>query len=389
MIWLIAKREIVTRARSRGFQMIMLVFFLAAIGAGILPRLIVNDDAREVTIGLTAEAAPFAELLAVGTPSLDPSIEIIEGFEEDPASLFEDGEISAVFAGDSITWERLPDLELDAYIRDLVQREALSDRAQEMGLGSNDVSTLLTPVDIEEIRLDGGGNEFAARSIVAGVAAFGTFVLLVTWGSFMTLGVIEEKSSRVIEILLSQVRPSTLLGGKLIGLGVLAFVQMSMLALGAMVTLLTWESLEVPSGVWGVVPLMLLTFVFGFAFYATGYAAVGSMVPRVEDAQSVQGVMTLPLMVGYLVAAVNFTNPDNTIVTAASFFPPTAPVIIPFRMALVEPPIWQPILSLGILAISTVLMLRVAGAIYRSSLLRTGSRVSWRQAWANRKLADA
>jgi len=246
----------------------------------------------------------------------------------------------------------------------------------------------LTDDELEEVRLDGGDDEFAARVAVAAVAAFSIFILLQVWGTFMTMGVIEEKSSRVVEILLSHVRPTTLLGGKLIGLGVLAVAQMVILTLGVVVALTFTDGLDVPSGVWSAVPLMLLTFVFGFGFYATGFAAAGSMVPRVEDAQATQFIVMLPLISGYILAFASFTVPDNPLVTIASFVPFTSPVIVPFRAALVDPPLWQPILSLVILAASTLVMLRVAGAIYRYSLLRTGSRVGFGEAFANRGNAE-
>lgn len=387
MIWLIAKREIVTRARSRGFQVIMGVFFLGTVAAGVLPTVLSggDGDGREVFIGLGAEVADLQAPLEMGNDELDPVVEVVG---DDVNVLLEDGDLDVAYDGRALTWAGIPDLTLDTYVRGVVQQVALSERAVDLGLGPDELGTLFAPVEIEEVRLDGGGNQFVARAIVAGVAAFGTFILLSTWGSFMTLGVIEEKSSRVVEILLSHVRPATLLGGKLIGLGALAALQMSTIVLASALTLLTWQDLDVPSGVWGAVPLMLVTFVFGFAFYATGFATVGSMVPRVEDAQSVQGVMSLPLVVGYVIAAASFTSPGSTVVTVASFVPFTAPVIIPFRMALVDPPLWQPILSLVILAASTLVMLRIAGAIYRYSLLRTGSRVGWREAWQGRRGAE-
>ena len=153
-------------------------------------------------------------------------------------------------------------------------------------------------------------------------------------------------------------------------------------------TLFFLDDFEVPAGVWGAVPLALITFAVSFAFYATAAAAAGSLVPRVEDATSVQFIVMIPLFVGYFLAFSNFTNPGNVVVTVASFVPFFSPVLIPFREALVDPPLWQPILSLVILAISTVFMLKLAGGIYRYSLLRTGSRVGFKEAFVNRNSAE-
>lgn len=273
-------------------------------------------------------------------------------------------------------------------MRGVAQQLAFAERSESLNLAPEDIATLFTEVEIEEVRLDGGEDDFAARAAVAAVTAFGTFMLLQIWGSFMTMGVIEEKSSRVVEILLSHVRPTTLLGGKLLGLGILAFGQMLLLVAGVAVALLFLDDFDVPTGVWGAVPLALITFIFAFAFYATGFAAAGAMVPRIEDAQSVQFVLMLPLFIAYGIAFSSFGSPESGLATVASFIPFFAPVLIPFREALVDPPLWQPTLSLVILALSTLVMLRFAGGIYRYSLLRTGSRVGFGEAFRNRNNAE-
>ena len=250
-------------------------------------------------------------------------------------------------------------------------------------MSSADLGQLFADVEIEEVRLDGGQDEFGVRVAVAGVAGFATFMLLQIWGSFLMMGVIEEKSSKVVEILLSHVRPSTLLTGKVLGLGLLALAQMLIFVLGLVVGLLLVRDISIPGSVWATVPLSVVTFLFGFAFYATAYAAVGSMVSRQEDASSAQLPVMFPLLAGYFIAS-GSSGPENIAVTVGSFVPFTSPVLLPFRNAMVDVPVWQVALSLAILAVSIVAMLRLAGWIYRYSLLRSGTRVTWREAWRNR-----
>jgi len=293
-----------------------------------------------------------------------------------------------LFRGDELVWEGVPDVTVDAYVRDIVQQVAFGERATAIGLTPDDVGVLFAPVEIDEVRLDGGDDEFFIRLIAAGVSGAATFILLQTWGAFMMMGVIEEKSSKVIEVLLSHVRTTTLLAGKLLGLGVLAFAQMLIFMLGLVVALAMWDDIEIPSGVWGVVPMLVVTFVLGFAFYTTAFAAVGSMVSRIEDAQSAQLPIMLPLIAGYVIASFGVSNPENLAVTIASFVPFTSPVVLPFRMAMIDLPAWQVGLSLAILVLSIVLMVRLAGAIYRYSLLRSGGRVTWTDAIRNRRNAE-
>ena len=382
MLWIIAKREVITRGRSKGFLVITAILFVAVVALAVLLSVIDRDDeAREVTIGLTGDGVAFAEALAVGNDELAPTVLT-------PADAPEDLEIDVGFSGSALTWDGEPDAALDEYIRGVAQQVAFAERAEALGVTPDEIGDLFTPLEIEEIRLDGGDDEQGVRILAASVSGLATFVLIQTWGAFMMMGVIEEKSSKVIEVLLSHVRPATLLGGKLLGLGVLAFVQMLIFVMGLVVALAIVDDVEVPSGVWGSVPILAVTFVLGFGFYATAFAAVGSMVSRVEDAQSAQLPVMLPLLAGYFIGAGSLTNPDNVAVTVGSYVPFTSPVLLPARLALTDMPWWQVAISLALLAGSIVVMVRVAGRIYRYSLLRIGSPVTWREVFRNRRMAE-
>lgn len=385
MIWIIAKREIMTRGRSKGFLILTAALFVGVIAVAVV-QLFLNgaDEPREVTIGLTETAADVGDALVVGNDDLAPVIEPVESLESGTEQL-EDGSIDVLFDGTTLTWEGLPDFTLDSYVRDTVQQVRFGQRAERLDLDPEQLGDLFTEVEIEEVRLDGGDDEFGVRIAAAAVSGFATFMLLQMWGSFLMMGVIEEKSSKVVEILLSHVRPATLLSGKVLGLGVLALIQMLIFVLGLGLGLLLVEDISIPGSVWATVPLAVVTFLLGFAFYATAYAAVGSMVSRQEDATSAQLPVMFPLLAGYFVAAASLSAPDNLAVTIGSFIPFTSPVLLPFRNAMVGMPAWQIAISLGILAVSSVLMLRAAGWIYRYSLLRTGTRVTWSEAWRNRK----
>lgn len=382
MIWTIAKREIVTRGRSKGFLIITALLFVGVIAIALL-QLILNStsEAREVTIGLTDTAVEYESALAVGNDDLAPVIELVD---DDPA-LVEDDTIDVLFDGSTLTWKDLPDNTLDGYIRDVVEQVTFQQRAEGLGLDEARLAELFTPTELAEVRLDGGDDEFWLRLATAAVSGFATFMLLQIWGSFLMMGVIEEKSSKVVEILLSHVSPSALLAGKVLGLGLLALAQMLIFVLGLIVGLLLVEDISIPGSVWATVPLSLVTFLLGFGFYATAYAAVGSMVSRQEDATSAQLPVMFPLLTGYFIGAASLSNPDNLAVTIGSFVPLTSPVLLPFRNASVDMPAWQVALSLLILAVSIVATLRIAGWIYRYSLLRTGSRVTWTEAWKSRR----
>lgn len=381
MIWIIARREIVTRGRTKGFLVTTGILFLGVLAvAGLQLFLSGEDEAREVTIGITSSGVDYREALSIGSDELDPTVETVT----DAETALEEDDVDVVFDGSALTWEGLPDFTLDSYVRDTVQQVSFTQRAEDLDLAPEDLGALFAEVEIDEVRLDGGDDEFGVRLAAAGVAGFATFMLLQIWGSFLMMGVIEEKQSKVVEILLSHVNPTTLLSGKVLGLGILAFIQMLIFVLGLTVGLLLVEDISIPGGVWATVPLSVLTFLFGFGFYATAYAAVGSMVSRQEDATSAQLPVMFPLLGGYFIAAASFSAPENLAVTIGSFVPFTSPVLLPFRTAMVDVPTWQVALSLAILGASIAIMLRIGGWIYQYSLLRSGTRVTWGEAWKNR-----
>jgi ABC-2 type transport system permease protein len=382
MIWLIAKRELITRGRSKGFLIITAILFVAVIGFAIAIRLFGGGDesARDVTIGVEGNAVSMVEMLSVGNDDIDPEVVTATDGQADLTS----GDIDVLFDGRTLTWEQEPDFALDDYIRGAVQQQAVADRAAASGLTLAELGGLFEEVPIEEVRLDGGDDESDVRLAAAGISAVATFMLLQVWGSFLMMGVIEEKASRVVEVLLSHIRPSTLLAGKILGLGILAVGQMLIIVLGLVIGLAMAQDIEVPNGVWATVPLLLVTFILGFGFYASAFAAVGSTVSRQEDATSAQLPAMLPLVAAYFIAVSSLGTPTNLAVTIGSFVPFTSPVLLPLRTARVDVPIWQVALALVILAVSIVIMLQLAGRIYRYSLLRSGARVSLTEAWRNR-----
>jgi ABC-2 type transport system permease protein len=382
MIWTIAARELQTRGRSRGFLVITGILFVIVIGAAIATSLIGGgDEPTEVTIGVTGPGVDYVEALEVGSSEIDATVEVVESAGE---QVFEEGDLDVVFDGSTLTWEGTPSFRLDSYIRGVAQQVQLGQRAEALDLSGAELSELLSEVEIEEVRLDGGDKDFGIRLATAGVSGASIFILLQVWGSFLMMGVIEEKSSKVVEVLLSRVRPSTLLSGKILGLGLLALVQMLVVVVGLVLGLSLVQDIEIPGSVWATVPLLLVNFLLGFGFYATAFAAVGSMVSRQEDASNAQLPAMLPLLVGYVIAFTSIEDPDNVVAVLCMFVPFTSPVLLPFRTALTDVPGWQVAVSLAILAASMVVMVNIAGRVYRYSLLRTGTKVSYIEAWRNR-----
>jgi ABC-2 type transport system permease protein len=207
------------------------------------------------------------------------------------------------------------------------------------------------------------------------------WVLISTYGSQIAQGIGEEKSSRVVEVLLSAVRPVQLLIGKVTGIGLLALVQAaSMVAVFVIAGFASGSSL-VHGATLGVVIAGGVFIVLGYAFYCTAFAAAGSLVSRQSDVNSTILPVQLPLIVAYALSyTVIYANGASKFFYVLGYLPPTSPIAMPVLYAAGDVPVWQVALSAVVCAAGTVWMARLAVRIYANSILRTGPRIKLSQA---------
>jgi ABC-2 type transport system permease protein len=215
----------------------------------------------------------------------------------------------------------------------------------------------------------------------------GLFTVIIVWilisvyGSQIALGIGEEKSSRVIEVLLSSVRATQLLIGKVLGIGLLALGQAIAMILVFIIAGFASGSSLVHGATLGVVIAGGVFIVLGYAFYCTAFAAAGSLVSRQSDVNSTIMPVQLPLIIAYALSyTVIYANGANTFYHVLGFLPPTAPIAMPVLYAAGDVPVWQVAVSAVICAVGVVWMARLAVRIYANSILKTGPRISFRQA---------
>ena len=206
------------------------------------------------------------------------------------------------------------------------------------------------------------------------------WILISAYGSQIAMGVGEEKSNRIVEVILASVRPIQLLVGKVAGIGVLALAQAALMV----ATFLGLGAAVGSSLVHGAAPGIVITgavfLVLGYAFYCTAYAAAGSLVSRQSDVGSVILPVQIPLIIAYALSyTVIYANGASTFYKVLGFLPPTAPVAMPVLYAAGDVPGWQAAISAVLVAVGTVWMARTAATIYGRSILRTGSRVRLRE----------
>ncbi len=219
-----------------------------------------------------------------------------------------------------------------------------------------------------------------ASRITGLAAAILIYVIILTYGVRITIGVGEEKASRVVEVLLTTLRPVQLLAGKVIGMGILAIAQVAAMVAVFLVLGHVAGSAAVQGAAGGVVLAGALWLLLGYAFYCTAYAAAGSLITRQADAYNASLPLQLPLILAYVLAyTVLYASGVNWFYHVLAFVPFTAPVAMPVLVAVGAAPGWQLALSAAISIAATVGMARLAGTIYERAILRTGSRLRVRQ----------
>jgi ABC-2 type transport system permease protein len=207
------------------------------------------------------------------------------------------------------------------------------------------------------------------------------FFAISTYGAMVLSGVVEEKSSRTVEVLLARMPARNLLAGKIAGIGLLGLAQVAATAVVALVAATLTDSFDAPAVRGSVIVWAVVWFVLGYALYATAFGTLGSLASRTEDASSVTGPVTIVLVLGFMVSFAAIGSADTTWAQLVSWFPFTAPLAMPNRIAMGATSWWDPALA-SLLTVATIGGLVVLGGrVYTRAILHTGATLSLAEAW--------
>jgi ABC-2 type transport system permease protein len=209
------------------------------------------------------------------------------------------------------------------------------------------------------------------------------FVFLTLYGAFVLNSVIEEKTSRTVEILLATVRPFDLLSGKVLGIGMVGSIQGGALVVATLLARSATPGDSSASLTPTVLAYTLLWFALGFLLFAGLYACAGALVSRSVDAQSLVMPLQIPLILSYAVGLYSSINGPNQLVTVLSLIPFTAPMAMLERMSAGEAPLWQIVLSITLCLVTAAAVMKLAVTIFSGGILRSGQRVRIRDAYKN------
>ena len=221
----------------------------------------------------------------------------------------------------------------------------------------------------------------ASKAAVAFVAVLLLYGQLFGYGVWVATGVIEEKNSRVVEVLLSAIRARQLMAGKIAGIGALGLLQLIFIAIFAITLASATGAIDLPSDSFSAAALTVGWFVLGFAFYAAMFAVAGALVSRMEELQNAIVPINLLIFASFLISIGALQDPDSTIARIASVLPISSALAMPVRMVLGSATRWEILASLALVVGSTALLIPLAGRVYAGAVLRTGAKVKLRDAW--------
>lgn len=389
-IGLVARREIRERVRGRTFRVGTLIILVAVAAAVTIPVLRKGSHSHQRVGIVGTVSAPLRTTIIGAGPALGTTVTLVpEPSLASATRALRAGRLALVLVGTKrIVVDQAYDPSdtstLSLVVRLISASISLQSGLEHAGIGPAQALRLANPPPLPVQSLKPARHNATATS----TAVYGlilTYVLLTQFGTWLLMGVVEEKSSRVIEVLLSTVRTSQLLAGKVIGLGTVALLQAALIVAVAL-GLGAAEGSTLIHGTAGLeVVSSLLWVVLGYAFYSWVWAAAGSLADRQEQVQSLAFPLQLPILFGYIVSITSLgSGQPSELVKVLAYVPFTAPFAMPVLVGEGAVAWWGFTLSVVLMLVATVGMARLASAVYRRAILRTGGRVHLRQLFASR-----
>ncbi|HEY5024195.1 MAG TPA: ABC transporter permease [Acidimicrobiales bacterium] len=387
-VGLVARREIRERVKGRTFRVGTAIILLAVAAAVTIPVLHKGSQSHQrVGIVGTLSSSLRATVRAAG-PAVGTTVVLVpEASLTSARRALAAGRVQLVLVG---TRRIIVEQSLDPtdtsttalLVRIVAASVSLQGGLEGAGIPPDEALRLANPPPLPVQSLQPPRhNQTARTTAVYGVIL--TYVLLAQFGTWLLMGVVEEKSSRVIEVLMSTLRAGQLLGGKVIGLGAVALLQAALIVAVA----LGLGAAEGSTLVHGTAALgvlsSLLWVLLGYAFYSWVFAAGGSLADRQEQVQSLAFPLQLPILFGYIVSLTALgSGQPSELVKVLAYVPLTAPFAMQVLVGLGDVTWWQFSASVVLTLGATVGVARLASVVYRRAVLRTGGRVHLRQLFA-------
>jgi ABC-2 type transport system permease protein len=389
-VGLIARREFVERGRSRVFIGVLIGSMLLIL-AGMFAVSLVGRPAPSASVTVAGQGPPgLADEVQRVAADLAVDVVLVDSASVEAArEAVESGSVDAALVdGDTILAVGAPSPSVDAVLRGAATASARVVAAQELGLSETAVDTVVQPVVVvvEDLSTAGPVDDLeVARGLAAFMSVVILFILVMAFGQFVGSAVVEEKQTRVAELVLAKVSTAAMLIGKVLGVGGLGLVQLVILGLTYAVGLWAFgdgsAALDLFRLGLGSLAWMTLWFVIGYAMYSFVFATMGATVSRLEDLQSLTYVPSVLLLPAYAVAAASLTGTASPLLAPMSMVPIWSPLLMPFRIVTGDADWWEVMVALVGSAAFIGFLVWFGARVYRGAALRTGGRVGLREAY--------
>ncbi len=384
---LIARREIGERTRSKSFWNSTAVSLVMILALAVLPGLLSDDGPTTYRLGVDDASAALAERLpqvVAGSPEAGGEV-VVETEVVDVAEaerLVTSGDLDAAVVGGEVVVNEELEQELGFLVQEASRQVDVSQTLAESGVGDEVAGQVLDPEPLAVRALDPLDEQASARRSLTFFGMFLLFGQIFGFGFLVATGVVEEKSSRVVELLLAKARPSELLTGKVVGLGVIGFVQLLVFVLVGLVAASVAGTVELPPGTLRVAVELLGWYVLGFAFYGCLFAMGGALASRAEEMQNTTAPISFVVMAALFAAFNANGDPSGIVARVATFLPPAAPMVVPIRSAAGEIAAWEMVASACLVLASLVGIVWLAARVYAGGALHVRGQLKLRQALA-------
>ena len=384
---LVAGRALRENLRSRTFKVVSVLLLVISLAGVTVPQLLRDDETTYTlaTVGRAPEAVVGA-LDAAGV-SGDFEVDLVSRPDEEAVRrAISDGDADAGLVGDTLYTSAEEGGTFPAVVSQTVVTLEVARRLEETGLTPEQIEQVRSVQPPEHVAI--GRVEDESRAGIGFAVGVVLYMALTFAGSAIATTIGMEKSTRISEVLLAVVRPSQVLVGNVLAVGLVTLFQLLALAAPLAVAVQVTDSIGLPSIAGADLVLAIVWFLLGFALYAFVFAAAAALVNKITEVTSAITPVSTTLLVAYLLGVLVVTNEPGSIWSVAlSLFPLTAPLAMPVRWASGEVPVWELVLAMVLTAATAVLFVRMASSIYRRALLVTGHRVRLRELLGRRASA--
>jgi ABC-2 type transport system permease protein len=381
---LVAGREIRTRVASRAFVVTTLVLVVAIVVGGVLVGTLAERSMPAQTVGVTSDTAPLAPALVSAGAASGTEIEVRE--VNDGEDQVRDGTLDALLTGSATEPRLLVRSDLSAPLSlatgILAQQLALDREIRSLGGDPAQVAQSLARAGLDVESLEPAQPVDPARAFTGMIGGILIFVAITITGQLVAQGVVEEKTSRVVELLLATIRPWQLMAGKVLGIGAIGLAQLALIGgAGALSATISGALAGTAIDLTATVAWIVVWFVVGYVMYSLVLAALAALVSRQEDVGTVIMPVVFTMMIPYFLGVtIGVQDPTNPLITNLSLVPFFSPFLMPIRIATGTVAGWELVLTL-VLGLGVLpLLVWASGTVYGNAVLRTGARVSLREA---------